>query len=251
MSGRFATLALLAIVAGVIVFALARLLSPAGSGATPLDALKFAYGPKDHAAALALANNRVQLGTERVAARPQDWINQESYGQALLARARLTGSFDDLQAAVTAIDRGKASAVPGSGPLLAAAVVNFTVHRLAPIGPDLNVFLASAVPPERADRAEAEGLLGDVDFYSGRYDTALKRYRLAQGIEDDAGVAFRLALFALKTDQRDAAQAEFERSARINKGRTHQFMGNVWLQLGVVELSRGRWDEAEDLFRKA
>lgn len=249
--GRLAKFSLLIIAAAAIVFALTRLVMPSAAPAPPLETLKLAFGPRDYAEALQLAERGVALGSERVAARPQDWINQESYASALLRRARLTGSFDDLHTAVTALAKGKAEAEPGSGPLLADAVANLTVHRLAPIAPDLKTFLASAVPLERPDRADAEGLLGDVDFYSGRYDAALKHYRTAQGIEDDPGVAFRLALFALKTGQHDAARAEFERSARLNKGRNHQSMGNVWLQLGIVELSRGNWDEAASLFARA
>lgn len=246
-----ARFALLVLVAAAIVFALTRLLYPAKAPEAPLEMLKLSYGPKTYDDALKLANNGVITATERVTARPQDWINQESYARALLGRARLTQSFDDLQAAVQALAKGKATAVAGSGPLLTDAVANFTVHRLAPIEPDVRTLLASVIPPDKADRAEAESLRGDALFYAGHYADALKQYRVAQGVSDDAGIAYRLAIYDIKTAYPDSARAQFERGARLNHGRTRQFMANTWLQIGVVELSRGRWDEAEAMFRKA
>jgi tetratricopeptide (TPR) repeat protein len=246
-----ARFALLVLIAAAIVFALTRLLYPAAAQDAPLESLKLSYGPKTYDAALKLADNGVATATERVTARPQDWINQESYARAMLGRARLTQSFDDLRAAVDAVDKGKAEAVAGSGPLLTAAVANFTVHRLAPIDADARAVLASAIPPDKADRVEAEALRGDALFYAGRYADALRQYRVAQGVSDDAGVAYRLAIYDIKTAHPDSARAQFERGARLNHGRTRQFMANTWLQIGVVELSRGRWDEAETMFRKA
>jgi tetratricopeptide (TPR) repeat protein len=243
--------ALLVLIAGAIVFALTRWLHPPAHREAPIETLRLSYGPRDYAAALKLADNAVALGTDRVQARPQDWINQESFARAMLGRARLTVSFDDLQAAMQALAKAKTQVGPRDGPLLTDAVANFTVHRLAPIIPDLDELAKFAVPAEPADRAEAAALRGDVDFYSGRYDAALDHYRAASGIIDGPGAEFRLALYALKTGDPDAARAHFERSARINGGRTRQFMGNVWLQIGVVELSRGKWAEAEAAFTKA
>ena len=228
-----------------------RWLHPPAHRDAPIETLWLSYGPRDYAAALKLADNAVITATERVQTRPQDWINQESFARAMLGRARLTVSFDDLQAATLALAKAKSKIGSREGPLLADAVANFTVHRLAPIIPDLDELARFAIPAEPADRAEAAALRGDVDFYSGRYDAALAHYHTASGIIDGAGVEFRLALYALKTGDPDAARAHFERSARINGSRTRQFMGNVWLQIGVVELSRGKWPEAEAAFTKA
>ena len=246
-------LALGALLAGAVLFAVTRWALPLVHRETlpAIDTLPLSYGPKDYAAGVALADAAVALGKDRVQARPQDWINQESYARALLGRARLTGSFDDLHQALAAVTKGKAEAIAGSGPLLTDAVANFTVHRLAPIERDLAVFEASAVPIDKGDRAEAEALRGDVAFYSGRYADALKQYRMASTIADGTGEAFRLANYEHKTGHHDIARQAFEKSARLNSSRTRQFMANIQLQSGIVELSRGNWDEAEALFRKA
>ncbi|CAM3195049.1 Tetratricopeptide repeat protein [Sphingomonas antarctica] len=253
IESRLWKLAIAILVAGLVVLALTRLLHPATTSdrAPPIDTLPLSYGPKNYAAAVVLADNAVALGTERVRARPQDWIFQESYARALMGRARLTLSFDDLQQATLALAKGKAEAIAGSGPLLTDAVANFTVHRMAPIAQDLRIFDAAAVRPDKGDRAEAEALRGDVAFYSGQYGQAAAHYRASAAIDDGMGLAFRIANFEYKTGHPDAARAQFERSARMNTARTRQFMANVWLQSGVVELSRGRWDDAEALFRKA
>jgi tetratricopeptide (TPR) repeat protein len=234
----------------MIVFAVTRWLRHEVEAPPPIDTLRLSYGPKTYDAAMQLAESGVVLGTERVTARPQDWINQESFARAMLGRARLTLSFDDLAQAMAALAKAKQESGPNYGPLLTDAVANFTVHRLAPIIPDLDGLGKSVVPLEPADRAESEALRGDVDFYSGRYDAARDHYRAASGIIDGPGAEFRLALWSLKTGDPDDARARFERSARINGGRTRQFMANVWLQIGVVELSRGKWDEADAAFAK-
>lgn len=250
---RIWSLPIYVLVAALIVLGLTRLFAAphAPPPGKPLAALPLAYGPKDYRQAMALANNALALGTERVARRPQDWIYQESYARDLLGRARLTVSFDDLAAAGAALAKGKAEAIAGSGPMLTDAVFNFTVHRSAPIAADLDVVDHAAVPADPGDRAEAIALRGDVAFYSGHYRDAIDRYRESRRLADGAGSAFRIALWEKKTGQFDAALASFARAAAINTGRTRQFMSNVYLQSGIVELERGRWSVAEDWFHKA
>ncbi len=247
------TLPVYVLLAGVLVLALTRLTSPAPrhSPPAPLDSLVLAYGPRSFDAALQLADDGVLLGAERVARRPQDWIYQESLARALLGRARLTLSFDDLAAAGAALAVGKAEAIAGSGPMLTDAVYNFTVHRSAPIAADLAVVDGAAVPADAGDRAESTALKGDIAFYAGDYAGAIDRYRLAASIANGPGTMFRIALWQKKTGKFDAALASFARAASMNTGRTPQFMANVYLQSGIVDLERGNWPAAEAWFRKA
>ncbi len=249
----FWTVPALVLAAGVLVLGLTRLLDPPSPRTTPapLERLALAYGPLDFNAALTLADNAVLLGEERVARRPQDWIYQESIARALLGRARLTQSFDDLARAGAALTIGKAEAIAGSGPMLTDAVFNFTIHRAGPIAADLAVVDGAAVPADPGDLAESIALKGDVAFYAGNYAGAIKRYGEAARISNGPGTMFRIALWQKKTGNFDAAIASFARAAAINTGRTRQFMANVELQSGIVELERGNWQAAEAWFVKA
>ncbi len=249
---RLWALPLYVVAAGLIVASLTWLSSgarPAGPSLSNLQQLPLSYGPRTYAAALAMANNAVTLGKERVTHRGQDWLNQESYAHALMGRARLDLSFDDLAAAGHALAVGKAAAIAGSGPMLTDAVYNLTVHRLAPIGPDLAVVEQSAVPADPGDRAEAMALRGDVAFYSGRYASALQSYQASAQIAHGPGTQFRIAQWQKKTGHFDDALATFAKAAAISDRRTPQFMANVYLQNGVVELERGNWAKAEEWFR--
>lgn len=216
-----------------------------------LDGLHLSYGPKDFPAALLLANNAVALGEERVAYRGQDWLNQEVYARALMSRARLAPSFDDLATAGVALAKGKAAAIAGSGPMLTDAVYNLTVHRLAPISADLAVVEHAAIPADPGDLAEAKALRGDVAFFRGDYAKAIGLYRASAQISNGPGTLFRIAQWQKKTGRFDDAMASFAQAAAINDRRTPQFMANVYLQSGVVDLERGNWPAAETWFRKA
>ncbi|MBX9731117.1 MAG: hypothetical protein K2X59_07300 [Sphingomonas sp.] len=216
-----------------------------------LDRLHLSYGPKDFPAALLLANNAVALGEERVAYRGQDWLNQEVYARALMGRARLAPSFDDLATAGEALAKGKAAAIPGSGPMLTDAVYNLTVHRLAPISADLAIVEHAAVPADPGDLAEAKALHGDVAFFRGDYAKAIGLYRASAQISNSPGTLFRIAQWQKKTGRFDDAMASFAQAAAINDRRTPQFMANVYLQSGIVDLERGNWQAAEIWFRKA
>ncbi len=224
---------------------------PVAITATELAKLPLSYGPKDYAAAIDLADAAVALGKERVARRPQDWIYQESLARALMGRARLNASFDDLARAGVALEKGRAEAVAGSGPMLTDAVYNFTVHRSAPIIGDLDVVEASVVPLDPGDKAEAVALRGDVSFYKGDYNGAIRQYRAARSLADGAGAAFRIAQWQKKTGKFDEALATFSHAAAVNRNRTRQSMANIYLQSGIVELERGNWPQAEQWFRRA
>ncbi|MFM9827857.1 MAG: tetratricopeptide repeat protein [Sphingomonas sp.] len=251
---RFWALPIYVIAAGLIVAGLSSMWGQATTRQAtplPLNTLRLSYGPSSYSAAMALANSAVALGEERVARRGQDWINQESYARALIGRARLNLSFDDLAAADSALAKGKAQAIAGSGPMLTAAVHNFTLHRLAPIEADLAVVDNAAVPADPGDRAEVIALRGDIAFYRGNYAKAISYYKESARVWFSPGTLFRIALWEKKGGHFDAALASFAKAATINAERTPQFMANIYLQIGTVELERGNWPVAEQWFQKA
>ena len=211
----------------------------------------YAYGAADYAAAMAAANRQLLLGEQRVRQAPQDWTSQESLAHALLARARLSGSFHDLARADQALATAMASAAPGSGPLLTAAVGAMAVHRLAPVPALLATLAGAAVPADRDERSEAMAVAGDRAFYAGDYAGARRLYDGAARLQYDAGVAIRLANWHQKHGEFAAALAQIGAAMAMTHAPTRVFHANLLLQKGGILLTHGDWPGAEASFAAA
>ena len=215
-----------------------------------LATMKPNFGPANYTDALEAADAQLGLARERVARSPGDWLNQESFARASMGRFRLTGSYADLAAAQAALDQVKKSTTIGTGPMLTDAIFAATSHKLPRLKQRLND-LDRVVVPLQPDKAETLALQGDLDFYSGRYEAALKYYQASAVISDGPGIAFRLGRYHQRTGQSDAALHYFASAANKTKQKSPMFLSSVWLQVGTVELERGNWEEAERYFRKA
>ncbi len=235
------------VVAGLVVFAVDRWRDPP-QPAAPV-AGRHAYGPRSYAEALAAADAAVALGRDRVAREQHEWLNQEMLARALLRRARLTGSFDDLAGADAAATQGLADAPPAAGPFLTGAIAALAVHRLAPVEDLLRRFDAAVVPNDIGDRAEAAALSGDLAFYSGRYADAAAAYARSARLENGGGAAVRQAVLARARGDLVAADAALRRAIGPAPGR--QGHATLLLQRGGVALAAGRWADATALFAEA
>lgn len=240
-------LAGLALLAALIVLALYRSLEPA----TQPRPIVYGYGPANFAEAIAMNARHIALGEQRVRDAPDQWSSQESLAQALLARARLTGSFDDLARAQAALESGMATAQPGAGPLLTAAVGNMTVHRLPPVAALLDTLGRAAVPADVDERAEAMAIAGDLQFYTGHYAAAKATYTAAAGLHHDAGIAIRLANWYQKMGDPAAALAQIDAAMASTRAPTRPFHANLLLQKGSIQLTSGDWLGAEASFAAA
>src|SRR5438128_156394 len=123
----FVVLGVLAVTTGAKALFPDRLSLP-----SPPPVSKPSHGaPLTYDAALARADQQLAGVRPLAAAHPDEWLQQERLAHAWIARARLTGSFDDFAAAQTALDQGFAHAKPGTGPHLAQATLDVSLHRLA------------------------------------------------------------------------------------------------------------------------
>lgn len=216
-----------------------------------LASIEPGFGPSDHATALQAAAELSALASERVARSPEDWLNQESFARSAMVRFRLTGDYTDLVAARDALDRAENSTPRGTGPMLTEAVFAATTHDLDQLEQRLKDISQMAVAPQPDEKAEAIALAGDLDFYSGRYDSALDHYRRAATLANSPGIAFRLGRYHQRIGDGDAAIRFFVSAGDKAKRNSPQFLSAIWLQVGTVELERGNWNRAERYFAKA
>ena len=96
------------------------------------------------------------------------WLMHEILASELLARAQLSGSYEDYAAAQRALETAFTVAVKGSGPHMMRASLDFSMHRLAGAESQLAAIDRYAVPPDPGDRAEIAAMRGDIAFYRGR-----------------------------------------------------------------------------------
>ena len=218
---------------------------PSAVSAPPLT------GPaRDYSQLLAQRDSALAERRARAEARPGEWLVQEQYARAALARARLTGSYDDYSAARQALNQTFAQAPPGAGPHLSQAILHLTLHRLGPAEQALDAVARYAVPPEPGERAEIAAMRGDIAFYRGDYAGALRLYDDADGLEPGAA-HFRRAIFHSKTGRVDLAEHYFGLHERGLAAADRHGRANVQLQRGILDLDNGRPRDALAHFRAA
>lgn len=205
--------------------------------------------PTDYSRAL-LELNRQLRAAERSAERyPGQWLRIERVAGFYLARARLTGDHDDYLRAQRILDEAFTLAPEGAGPLLSRAHLNFTLHRVAAVEPDL-ARAEQAVIVRRTTHAEIAGLRGDVAFHSGRFEEAERLHRGAEEMHPTSATAFRVAYDLWQTGRFEQAERWLgtAESRVIGDGQERAWME---LQRGLLDLDRGQLDEALGHYRRA
>jgi tetratricopeptide (TPR) repeat protein len=200
--------------------------------------------------AIARLDATIADGRARVAAGPDQWLLHEILARNYLAKARLSGSFDDFAAARSALARAFELAPPGSGPHLSQAALDFGMHRLNDSERQLALIDAYAIPPDPVERAEIAAMRGDLAFYRGDYPSAMRAFERADALAPGAAT-FRRAIYAARMGAPAEAEHFFDRSERELQSPTAQVRAYHELQRGILDLERGRLDDALAHFRRA
>lgn len=205
--------------------------------------------PQNYGAALRRIDAIIDGDLSIARGRGGEWLMQERLANAYIARARLTGSFDDYATAQMALDSGFASAPTGAGPHLTQAVLAFSLHRLARAEAMLDAIDHYAIPAERETLDEAGAMRGDIAFYRGDYAGALARYRAVGPGQAEA--SYRIAVYLAKTGQIDAALEAIEKVEAGVRFPTAQMLSSFALLRGALELQRGAREAAIRHFERA
>ncbi|MCA9691674.1 MAG: hypothetical protein R3A51_18580 [Nannocystaceae bacterium] len=180
----------------------------------------------------------------RVAERtPKGWITLERAAGRLLERAALTGSFDDYARAEELIDRAFAIGRAGAGPFATRARLNFSLHRLPRVDPDLEA-MSRRISQDNHYKARLAGLRADVAFQRGQYADALAGYEEALALREDFTGIVRLAHYRWKTADFDGALALYAKAEALLEDEPGRTLAWLHLQRGLMCLDRGRYDEA-------
>jgi tetratricopeptide (TPR) repeat protein len=167
------------------------------------------------------------------------------FAYLLYRRGSLTGDLAELERASKAVER----AIPRVGNpadlYFLKANLDFKFHRLADVRRDLE---ASA---ELRDSPQGRALRADLDFQEGRYEEARAGYE-SLASEDPTWDDFaRLAHFHFKLgDESSAARLYVQAEDELTAKEMRHFAW-VELQRGLLDLSRGRYDEAQAHYERA
>lgn len=224
-----------------------RPLAPERQAAAPVTLTGMA---RSHADALARIDTILADAQAQAAAGTDQWLLHEVAARHHFERARLSGSFDDYAATRAALDRGFAVARPRTGPHLVGAQLDFAMHRLAGAERQLALIDDYAIPPAAEERAEMTAMRGDIAFYRGDLARALALYDEADELARGTAT-FRRAIHAARVGDVDRAEVSFNQSERETSLPPPHLRGYFELQRGILDLDRGRLDDAMAHFRRA
>jgi tetratricopeptide (TPR) repeat protein len=159
--------------------------------------------------------------------------------------ASLTSDFADFAAAEGALDEAIRKVGPSEDLLLLKANFDFKLHRLGRTKEDLEKV------PDLADSPQARALRADLDFQEGRYAESRRGYEEALRKKRTWDNQARLAYLESKTGDVAGAErlyAEAEDEITAKEMRSYAW---VELQRGLLDLDRGRNEEALAHYRRA
>jgi len=180
---------------------------------------------------------------ERSAARPTQWLPQGQLAEGLLQRARLTGSYDDYARANQAVDAAFAIAPEGAGPFLTRASLNYSLHRLDRVEPDL-ARAEGAVLVDDGTRARILGMRAGLQLQQGRAADAAALYRQALDLDRPPSLLSALAIAQGRQGDYTAAETTLLEAAAAYHGASVEPLAWIALHRGIFDLDRDNLDQA-------
>jgi tetratricopeptide (TPR) repeat protein len=202
------------------------------------------------AAQLAAIDRRI-AGHHKVAENnPRSSLAWGRVAELYLTRARLSGDYDDYAKAEELIAKGfDAGEKAQFGPYMTRARLNYTLHRLDRIDADFEY--VTRLPTRDGKELYARELFtANVAFQRGQY---AKAEELLVSLVDRLplmGALSSLALYRWKAGQFDEAEVLYRRALENYDGEETEPAAWLHLQLGLMDLDRGRHDSALAHYRE-
>ncbi|MGV3511611.1 MAG: hypothetical protein ACO1OX_06365 [Novosphingobium sp.] len=210
----------------------------------PLPAeIKPWFGPRNQLELEQAAQVAVDGARARLALNPDEWLRQEVLARALVRRFRATGSYADLAEADGLLDKGMAAAPFPAGPSLSRAEVSVLAHRLDAADKGLGRFFAQVGEPDDGESAGAWSLKGDIAFQRGDMKAARLAFSRAEEYDNNAAVALRQSMLALRTGDPDLARRRINAVLRAPK-LSRYVKSQVALQRVTIAYAVGDWQAA-------
>jgi hypothetical protein len=193
--------------------------------------------------ALAEIDRNIAFYQERAEATPRAWMDFEYVASGYMARARLTGDYNDWRRAEDAIEASFRSVGYSFGPYITRATFNATMHRYDRVEADLDAAEHGLL--RLSDSDAVQSLRTDTRYYTGRYAEALERYdaqlvRSHRGLED----LVLLAQLDWHTGHFDEAVGLLDEAAQARGSSRATVRAWVLMMRATMERDRARYDDA-------
>lgn len=202
------------------------------------------------AAQLEAIDRRIAGHTKVAENNPRSTLAWGRVAELYLTRARLSGDYDDYAKAEAMIAKGFETGEHADfGPFMTRARLDYTLHRLDRVDADFE--RVTRVPTRDPDELYRRDLFAaNLAFQRGQYAEAeallvslVDRMAVMPGLSS-------LALYRWKEGRFDEAEALYRRALEVYEGAETEPAAWVHLQLGLMDLDRGRWDEALAHYRE-
>jgi tetratricopeptide (TPR) repeat protein len=172
-----------------------------------------------------------------------NWFSLNQAASLWLRRARLTGSYDDYAAAEALLDRAFRTAPPTTGPIATRLALNLSLHRLGQVPRDLEMLDAMPLLSRPKPRL-LELWRGNYAFQVGDYAAARRSLEGAVELKRNFPALSSLALTYWKTADFETAEGLYREALGSYHGGAAEPVAWAHLQLGLMDLDRGRWADA-------
>jgi tetratricopeptide (TPR) repeat protein len=183
---------------------------------------------------------------------PNSYLAADRVANNFLARARLTGDYDDYRHAEEWIDKAFAmSASRGRdiGPHGTRAALNYTLHRLDRVDADFETSMRG--PKDNVTVAGHRLFAGNLALQRGKYDEAAKLLDESVALHETVSNLSSKAYFLLGTGDVEGSEALYRKAIGMYHGSSKEPLAWLHLQLGLSDLGRGNYDEALAHYREA
>ncbi len=184
----------------------------------------------------------------RVTANPNQWLYREQAAGALLTRARLTGSWDDYARADQHLD--SALSDPAAVPWATLASLQHSLHRFDAL-PETLQRLGQRFPQSDQLLADVSMRRGNLELSQGDYAAARESLDSSVLLRELPASLGSLAVWHWRVAEFDVAESLFVQAASSYHGVAAEPRAWFHLNLGLLDLDRGRWKEALSHYRDA
>jgi len=180
---------------------------------------------------------------------PKTRLHHERIAGIYLQRARLSGSYDDYAKAQASIDRAFELNPLGSAFMLRAKL-HYTLHRLPEAREDFAKAKTLTQPtPDAVSSLEA--FEANLALQAGDDKTAAKHFEASLAAKRTTSSLSSAAVFHWKIGDFDKAEALFREALKAYHGKPMEPRAWLNLNLGLLDLDRGRYDDALAHYREA
>jgi len=184
----------------------------------------------------------------RVAATPDSWFYRQQAAAALQTRARLTGSYADYASADTHLDAALTD--PNAAPWGVLAAQQYSLHRFEGL-PDTLDRLAGGFPNDSVREADVAGRRGNYALSQGAYAEGIELIQHSVSLHPTPTNIASLAVAHWHTGDFETAEQLFVDAAGLYHSPAAEPRAWFHLNIGLLDLDRGRWEEALAHYRIA